>query len=206
MNIAVMFICHLDGNGMECVTSQRWGLKWPLRRQISEQTSLAQDRTQHREDTRLKLQILNHQVVLRLRTFIFKLFILNTSKMASSSSRLFALFLLTAMVTQVMSRPSSRRPDSQILQDLFGSEITSLLLSQLEVTEGSAQSPALSESDRHGLSGRVVMEERLRHVPRPFLDFLTRQRKLRVWNRKGSARGCFGIKVDRIGALSGLGC
>lgn len=114
MNIAVMFICHLDGNRMECVTSQRWGLKWPLRRRISEQTSPAQDRTQHREDTRLKLQILNHQVVLRLRTFIFKLFILKTSKMASSSSRLFALFLLTAMMTQVMSRPSSRRPDSQV--------------------------------------------------------------------------------------------
>ncbi|KAF4078353.1 hypothetical protein AMELA_G00198330 [Ameiurus melas] len=123
--------------------------------------------------------------------------------MASSSSRLFALFLLTAMVTHVMSRPSSRRPDSQ---DLFGSDITSLFLSQLEVTEGSAQSPAPSENDRRGLSGRIVMEEPLRHVPRPFLEFLTRQRKLQVRNRKGSARGCFGIKVDRIGALSGLGC
>ncbi|XP_053096502.1 C-type natriuretic peptide 2 [Pangasianodon hypophthalmus] len=126
--------------------------------------------------------------------------------MAFPSSRLFALFLLIAMVTEVMSRPPSRRTESQILQDLFGSEITSLLLSQPEVTEASAQSPAPSESDGRGLSGHFVMEEPLRLVPRPFLDFLTRQRKLRVRNRKGSARGCFGIKVDRIGALSGLGC
>ncbi|KAG7323533.1 hypothetical protein KOW79_013235 [Hemibagrus wyckioides] len=126
--------------------------------------------------------------------------------MASSSSCLFALILSISMVTGVMNLPSSRRPDSQILQDLFGSEITSLLLSQPEVTEGSAQSPAPSVSDGRGPSGHFVMEEPHRLVPRPFLDLLMRQRKFRVRSRKGSARGCFGIKVDRIGALSGLGC
>ncbi|XP_060792648.1 C-type natriuretic peptide 2 [Neoarius graeffei] len=123
-----------------------------------------------------------------------------------SSSHFFAVFLLIAMMTEVMSQPSARRPDSQILQDLFGSEITSLLLSQPEVTEGSAQNPTPSESDGRGLPGLFVMEEPLHLVPHPFLDFLMGQTKLRVRNRKGSARGCFGIKVDRIGALSGLGC
>ncbi|KAM9445853.1 C-type natriuretic peptide 2-like [Clarias gariepinus] len=126
--------------------------------------------------------------------------------MASSFSRFFALFILIAMVTEVISRPSSRRPDSQILQGLFGSDISSLLLSQPEVPEGSAQSPAVFKIEGRGLSGHLVKEEPIRLVHRPFIDFLARQRKLRVRSRKGSARGCFGIKVDRIGALSGLGC
>ncbi|KAK2824792.1 hypothetical protein Q7C36_018719 [Tachysurus vachellii] len=126
--------------------------------------------------------------------------------MASSSFRFFALFLSIGMVTGVISQPLLRRLDSQILQDLFGSQITSLLLTQPEVTEGSAQSPAPSVSDRHGPTESFVIEEPLHLVPRPFLDLLMRQRKFRVRSRKGSARGCFGIKVDRIGALSGLGC
>ncbi|KAF5885601.1 beta-enolase, partial [Clarias magur] len=99
-----------------------------------------------------------------------------------------------------------RRIQQAILQGLFGSEISSLLLSQPEVPEGSAQSPSPFKSEGRGLPGHSVKEEPLRLVHRPFIDFLARQRKLRGRSRKGSARGCFGMKVDRIGALSGLGC
>ncbi|XP_062872064.1 C-type natriuretic peptide 2 [Trichomycterus rosablanca] len=121
----------------------------------------------------------------------------------ASSSHLFRLWLilLVAMVTQVTSRPSSRRPDSQVLQDLFGSQLTSLLLVQPDVSEGSAQSPARSPAEVPALPGRST-EVNIR----PFLDFLTRQRRFRGRSRKGSGRGCFGMKMDRIGALSGLGC
>ncbi|XP_074045765.1 C-type natriuretic peptide [Macrotis lagotis] len=31
-------------------------------------------------------------------------------------------------------------------------------------------------------------------------------RKLRGVNKKGLSKGCFGLKLDRIGSLSGLGC
>ncbi|XP_041037327.1 C-type natriuretic peptide 2-like [Carcharodon carcharias] len=31
-------------------------------------------------------------------------------------------------------------------------------------------------------------------------------RKFRGINKKGSSKGCFGRKLDRIGAMSGLGC
>ncbi|KAG9269432.1 C-type natriuretic peptide 2 [Astyanax mexicanus] len=124
--------------------------------------------------------------------------------MASSSSYsilLILLILCITMVKQVASRPSPRRPDSQILKDLFGSEISSLLMAQPEVTEGSAQSPVPSETERRGLGAQPSKD-----VPRLFLDFLSIQRKLKGRSRKSSARGCFGMKVDRIGALSGLGC
>ncbi|KAL6484108.1 hypothetical protein MHYP_G00089810 [Metynnis hypsauchen] len=96
--------------------------------------------------------------------------------------------------------------DPRVLKDLFGSEISSLLLAQPDITEGSAQSPAPSETKGNGLHARSVGAEPQRAVPRLFLDFLSRQRKLRGRSRKSPARGCFGMKVDRIGALSGLGC
>lgn len=31
-------------------------------------------------------------------------------------------------------------------------------------------------------------------------------RRLRQRSKKGFSRGCFGVKLDRIGSLSGLGC
>uniref|UniRef100_A0A8C3F0G5 C-type natriuretic peptide n=1 Tax=Chrysemys picta bellii TaxID=8478 RepID=A0A8C3F0G5_CHRPI len=40
-----------------------------------------------------------------------------------------------------------------------------------------------------------------------FADFMTGQRKFRGRTRKAPApQGCFGVKLDRIGTLSGLGC
>nr|XP_033777037.1 C-type natriuretic peptide 1-like [Geotrypetes seraphini] len=37
-------------------------------------------------------------------------------------------------------------------------------------------------------------------------DFLRSPRRYRSRSKKGLSRGCFGVKLDRIGALSGLGC
>ncbi|XP_030078001.1 C-type natriuretic peptide 1-like [Microcaecilia unicolor] len=37
-------------------------------------------------------------------------------------------------------------------------------------------------------------------------DFLHSSRRYRRRSKKGLSRGCFGVKLDRIGALSGLGC
>ncbi|XP_067417903.1 C-type natriuretic peptide prohormone-like [Emydura macquarii macquarii] len=40
-----------------------------------------------------------------------------------------------------------------------------------------------------------------------FADFMSGQRKFRGRTKKAPmAQGCFGMKLDRIGALSGLGC
>nr|XP_001919526.1 C-type natriuretic peptide 2-like [Danio rerio] len=106
------------------------------------------------------------------------------------------IFLFISMIAQVKGRPSSRRPDAQVLQDLFGAEIGSLVLAPVEITEGSAEAPPPSQShDGHRPQS-----------PRVLLDILRQHRKLQGRSRKGVARGCFGMKVDRIGVISGLGC
>ncbi|NXA40575.1 ANFC protein, partial [Eudromia elegans] len=43
-------------------------------------------------------------------------------------------------------------------------------------------------------------------VQRFFSDLMGSPRKYRGRSKKGLSRGCFGVKLDRIGSLSGLGC
>ncbi|XP_070786251.1 C-type natriuretic peptide 2 [Enoplosus armatus] len=132
---------------------------------------------------------------------------------SSSSSSCIPLLLLFLTVA-VESRPSPQQEDKQVLHSLFGSRLSSLILdppTSDDITEGSAGRPAPSSSSRglaasrgaaRGLAGRQEA------VPRFFLDFLNRQSKMRRRSRKSmvGGRGCFGMKMDRIGSISGLGC
>uniref|UniRef100_A0A7M4FA97 C-type natriuretic peptide 1 n=1 Tax=Crocodylus porosus TaxID=8502 RepID=A0A7M4FA97_CROPO len=43
-------------------------------------------------------------------------------------------------------------------------------------------------------------------VQRLFSDLLGSSRTHKGRSKKGLSRGCFGVKLDRIGSLSGLGC
>uniref|UniRef100_A0A8D0DRN2 C-type natriuretic peptide n=1 Tax=Salvator merianae TaxID=96440 RepID=A0A8D0DRN2_SALMN len=43
-------------------------------------------------------------------------------------------------------------------------------------------------------------------IQRLFSDLLGFSRRYQGRSKKGLSRGCFGVKLDRIGALSGLGC
>uniref|UniRef100_A0A3Q3FEP4 C-type natriuretic peptide 2-like n=1 Tax=Labrus bergylta TaxID=56723 RepID=A0A3Q3FEP4_9LABR len=104
----------------------------------------------------------------------------------------------------------------KVLHSLFGSHLSSLILAPPtsdDITEGSAGRPAPSTSSpfkgvavsrgaARGLAGRQEA------VPRFFMDFLQRQSKMRKRSRKSmvGGRGCFGMKMDRIGSISGLGC
>ncbi|XP_022625055.1 C-type natriuretic peptide 2-like [Seriola dumerili] len=135
---------------------------------------------------------------------------------SSSSSSPFVPLLLLFLTIAVESRPSPQRDDKQVLHSLFGSRLTSLILAPPtsdDVTEGSAGRPApsvLSPSRglalSHGAAGGLVGKQEA--VPRFFLDFLRRQAKMRRRSRKSmvGGRGCFGMKMDRIGSISGLGC
>ncbi|XP_051947389.1 C-type natriuretic peptide 2 [Xyrauchen texanus] len=123
------------------------------------------------------------------------------SSSANSLRLALLLLLIIALATQIKARPSRQRSDAQVLEDLFGVKISSLFLTPSEVSEGSADAPPPLSKSRHG--NRV---ESPRTPPRIFLDFMSRQRKLGGRSRKGVARGCFGMKVDRIGVISGLGC
>ncbi|CAL8326883.1 unnamed protein product [Lota lota] len=112
------------------------------------------------------------------------------------------LLLLLLILSPCMdARPAS---DKQVVK-LFGSHLLSLIMAPPisdDLTEASAQSPALSPSSTRGLAARPKV------VRQFFLDFLKSNRKLRGRSRKRMAggRGCFGMKMDRIGSLSGLGC
>ncbi|XP_029381958.1 C-type natriuretic peptide 2-like [Echeneis naucrates] len=131
---------------------------------------------------------------------------------SSSTSSLVVLLLLSLNVT-VESRPS--QDDKQVLNSLFGSRLSSLILAPPtsdDITEGSAGRPAPSPSPSNGraLSHSAVggLVDKQETVPRFFLDFLRRQAKMRRRSRKSmvGGRGCFGMKMDRIGSISGLGC
>ncbi|XP_070849737.1 C-type natriuretic peptide 2 [Chaetodon trifascialis] len=122
---------------------------------------------------------------------------------ASSSSSSFVPLFLLFLTVAVESRPSPQRDDAQVLHSLFGSRLSSLILATPtsdDITEGSADPPSSSPS--RGLAGRQEA------VPRFFLDFLQRRSKMRRRSRKSmvGGRGCFGMKMDRIGSISGLGC
>lgn len=106
----------------------------------------------------------------------------------------------------------------QVLDSLFGSHLSSLILAPARTddsAEGSARphphhfsssslvrGPAAGRSTTRELSGKKAA------VPQFFLDFLKRQSKIRRRGRTSivGGRGCFGMKMDRIGSISGLGC
>ncbi|XP_034413424.1 C-type natriuretic peptide 2 [Cyclopterus lumpus] len=125
--------------------------------------------------------------------------------MAASSSSSFLPLLLLFLTVGVESRPSHQRHDQQVLHSLFGSRLSSLILAPPtsdDITEGSAGRPASLSTSGGLASGREV-------APRFLLDLLRQQSKTRRRSRKsmvGGGRGCFGMKMDRIGSISGLGC
>ncbi|KAM4537217.1 C-type natriuretic peptide 2-like [Odontesthes bonariensis] len=128
--------------------------------------------------------------------------------MAASSSFLLPVLLLLFLTVTVETRSSHPRDDRQVFGSLFGSRIAALILDPPpsdDITEGSAGRPAfpsLSDDEASGPVGRRA------EVPRFFVDFLRRQAKTRRRSRKSmvGGRGCFGMKMDRIGSISGLGC
>ncbi|XP_062240455.1 C-type natriuretic peptide 2 [Platichthys flesus] len=142
--------------------------------------------------------------------------------MASSSFSSFLPLLLLFLTVTVESRPSPQQDNKQVLHSLFGSHLSSLILAPPtsdDVTEGSAGLPAASSSSSSSsssppsgvvLGGGAVrgLVDKQEAVPRFFLDFLQRQAKMRRRSRKSmvGGRGCFGMKMDRIGSVSGLGC
>ncbi|XP_074479749.1 C-type natriuretic peptide 2-like [Sebastes fasciatus] len=138
------------------------------------------------------------------------------TKMAASSCSSFVPLLLLFLTVAVETRPSAQRDDRQVLDSLFGSRLSSLMLAPPtsdDITEGSAGRPAPFSSglavSRGAARGLLPGGGRREAVPRFFLDFLQRQSKMRRRSRKsmfGGGRGCFGMKMDRIGSISGLGC
>ncbi|KAM9836624.1 C-type natriuretic peptide 2-like [Aulostomus maculatus] len=148
--------------------------------------------------------------------------------MAASSSSFFVPVFVLFLTAGVESRPSPGRDDMQVLNSLFGAELSSLIMAPPpsdDITEGSSgrlassassPSPSPSSPSPSSLAGLTLsrgavrgLASRREAVPQFFLDFLRQRSKMRRRSRKsmvGGGRGCFGMRMDRIGSLSGLGC
>nr|XP_004573824.2 C-type natriuretic peptide 2-like [Maylandia zebra] len=134
--------------------------------------------------------------------------------MAAASSPFISLIFLLFLAVAVELKPSPQRDNKQVLHSLFGSRLSTLILATPtfdDITEGSAgqltsTTPSAVLPVSHTLAKRV--NSRTEAVPQFFLNFLRQQTKMRRWSRKSmmGGRGCFGMKMDRIGSMSGLGC
>ncbi|XP_028419377.1 C-type natriuretic peptide 2-like [Perca flavescens] len=129
--------------------------------------------------------------------------------MASSSSSSLVPLVLLFLTVAVETRPSpSQRDNKQMLHSLFGPRLSSLISAPPtsdDITEGSAGPPSPS----HPAAAASRLAGRQEAVPRFYLDLVQRQRMSRQRSRKsmfGGRGGCFGMKMDRIGSISGLGC
>ncbi|XP_005951882.3 C-type natriuretic peptide 2 [Haplochromis burtoni] len=134
--------------------------------------------------------------------------------MAAASSPFISLIFLLFLAIAAELKPSPQRDNKQVLHSLFGSRLSTLILATPtfdDITEGSAgqltsTTPSAVLPVSHTLAKRV--NSRTEAVPQFFLNFLRQQTKMRRWSRKSmmGGRGCFGMKMDRIGSMSGLGC
>ncbi|NXC26714.1 ANFC protein, partial [Campylorhamphus procurvoides] len=122
-------------------------------------------------------------------------------------------FLLLLIVSQNQAGAKSIS-SLQSLSELLDEELEHLLVSeerdheQEDVTPGGdfgqpvpeLQWPQKTREQPQGVAmGDSAMQRLLS-------DLLSLSRRYRGRSKKGLSRGCFGVRLDRIGALSGLGC
>nr|XP_049617896.1 C-type natriuretic peptide 2 [Syngnathus scovelli] len=109
----------------------------------------------------------------------------------------FLSFLVLIFIFTAESRTAPQRQDVKAMTALFGSRLSSLLMATPLPFEGSAQGPVVPPKQEEAVGARLLV------------DVLRRHAKIRrrggKWTSLGG-RGCFGLKMDRIGAVSGLGC
>ncbi|XP_077444426.1 C-type natriuretic peptide 2-like [Stigmatopora argus] len=116
---------------------------------------------------------------------------------ASFFSLLFLIFILSAE-----SRPEARNRDVQAMTALFGSRLSSLLADPPSPPEGSAVSPFDPPADGWEESASAARARLLAGLLRRHAKMRRRGGKLTSLG----GRGCFGLKMDRIGTVSRLGC
>ncbi|XP_015268036.1 PREDICTED: C-type natriuretic peptide 1-like [Gekko japonicus] len=89
------------------------------------------------------------------------------------------------------------------LEQPLGSEETEQEQDETLLTGAMEQQDTPLPWSRNPLEGVPISESALQRL---FSDLLGSSRSYRGRSKKGVSRGCFGVKLDRIGALSGLGC
>ncbi|NXG03685.1 ANFC protein, partial [Sakesphorus luctuosus] len=117
-------------------------------------------------------------------------------------------FLLLLIVSQ--NQAGARSISSlQSLSELLDEDLEHPLLSEEKDPEQEDLMPGgvLDQPDTD-LQWPQSTREQPQGVPiqRLLSDLLSLARRYRGRSKKGLSRGCFGVRLDRIGSLSGLGC
>ncbi|XP_041123456.1 C-type natriuretic peptide 1-like [Polyodon spathula] len=131
----------------------------------------------------------------------------------SSWRALYLSFLLFSPLAQIHCRALSG-PELQLLSLLiekYSERLTSDDLSEDMLGEHiESDSSRVSESSRVGVKEQQTWTEPLTTNKKAWIHFrgsLANKKWEPVGRlKKGWARGCFGLRLDRIGSISGLGC
>ncbi|XP_058876930.1 C-type natriuretic peptide-like [Acipenser ruthenus] len=145
-----------------------------------------------------------------------------SSSSSSSSSSCLLLISLMLLAVSCQGRPDlQHRNHKSQLADLFGVEVAALLEDAGAAEGSSGEQAALNQrappSIRalHPHFGRLGLRDDLEAEPpaenkphrRLLKDFMSSRKMFRGRTKKmQQGRGCFGMKLDRIGSMSGLGC
>ncbi|NXQ50791.1 ANFC protein, partial [Catharus fuscescens] len=115
-------------------------------------------------------------------------------------------FLLLLIVSQNQAGARSIS-SSQTLSKLLDEDLEHPLVSEEGDHEQDELIPAgVFDTELQWLQNPEEQPESLSMIRRFFSDLLTLSRRYQGRRKKGLSRGCFGVRLDRIGSLSGLGC
>uniref|UniRef100_A0A8C3UCN6 ANFC protein n=1 Tax=Catharus ustulatus TaxID=91951 RepID=A0A8C3UCN6_CATUS len=115
-------------------------------------------------------------------------------------------FLLLLIVSQNQAGARSIS-SSQSLSELLDEDLEHPLVSEEGDHEQDELIPAgVFDTELQWLQNPGEQPESLSMIRRFFSDLLTLSRRYQGRRKKGLSRGCFGVRLDRIGSLSGLGC
>ncbi|CAI9546484.1 unnamed protein product [Staurois parvus] len=108
------------------------------------------------------------------------------------------------LVLAVLCLRTEAKPVAQAhqksLRALLGEELADYLVS------GERGERSIDPKTRARLLRDIRADTRSRAAWTRLLNEHPNSRKFKGINKKGISKGCFGLKLDRIGAMSGLGC
>ncbi|XP_028648262.1 C-type natriuretic peptide [Erpetoichthys calabaricus] len=115
-------------------------------------------------------------------------------------SHLVACGLLVALLTVTMEAKPLTPSQQKSLRNLLGEELSAYL------TSDEQESGSENLRSRARLMRDLRLDTRAKAAWARLLNDHPNPRKSKGINKKGLSKGCFGLKLDRIGSMSGLGC
>uniref|UniRef100_A0A8C5WGE3 Natriuretic peptide C n=1 Tax=Leptobrachium leishanense TaxID=445787 RepID=A0A8C5WGE3_9ANUR len=108
--------------------------------------------------------------------------------------------VLALLYVRMEARPTGQSPGPSSLRALLGEELAEYLAS------GERGERSIDPKTRARLLRDLRADTRSRAAWTRLLNEHPNSRKFKSINKKGLSKGCFGLKLDRIGTISGLGC